>query len=216
MKSNEYVGVEIESRFVELPICSYSEIQARKVVLHVLNDMGFKKNKSVVHEINFYFKNNDNSGSLKYSQIVDDSVGRLEYKKEVTFDTEKVTNLEMAKDLRIENVKAYLDKKNNVFNSIEDNRISQDTYVERLNQFRIHLKDVCNDKFLEIHASVDTVRNITDSNRKVPLLFVEFETSVPAPDVLKKLNNYSDIFQLKMSDGFQKTCLSKDEYFWKR
>ena len=50
--------------------------------------------------------------------------------------------------------------------------------------------------------------DIIDSNKKVPLLFVEFKTLVPAPGVLKKTNDYSDIFQLKMSDSFQKTCLS--------
>lgn len=58
--------------------------------------------------------------------------------------------------------------------------------------------------------------DIIDSNRKVPLLFVEFKASVPALGVLKKQNNYSDIFQLRMSDSFRKTCFSKDEYFWKR
>lgn len=111
MKSNEYVGVEIESRFVELPIYLYSVSRAEEIVLRVLSDMGFVKSKAVVHEINFYFKNDSSSGSLKYSQTTDGSVGRLEYKKEVTFDTKKVTNLEMAKDLKIDNMKSYLDEK---------------------------------------------------------------------------------------------------------
>lgn len=188
-----YVGVEYESRFLLKSTLENlkNDITELEKILTSMNYVYFGE----YIEEDYYFLPKHQKKTMKYAVNVNGLEGRVIYKEEITNIERGVINLEISEEANGNNIEEVI----KAFPYISQNEFDFSNIRSLIQQRKKYVQKYVQN-FESINCSVDIIEREGEY-----YIFIEFETSVSEPKVLKRLKKISKKFKDKTQCNYYVT-----------